>query len=121
MLIVSGINYLLNNGAIYQKYFSILKNGLVGFTLILLGWLIIRTGIALTGYQNAGGWWRFQCNTESSELQNSKLRNSFFSPAYENLKSFSDPNSFLASSEKRAKISGPIASSDFTDQLNSLG
>jgi len=123
VLVIVGVNYLLAGGNRnkIQKSLYFLKSGIGGFAFIILGWLVIQTAAGLTGYDNAGEWWRFQCRTESDqtllETQDfASLRNEY----YDNLKTFPDLSSYLKSGERQAKITGPVDEYSFRTQLKGL-
>lgn len=123
VLVIAGVNYLLNGGDRnkIQKSLYILKSGIIGFTLIILGWVIIQSVVKTVGYENAGGWWQFQCATEN---ENSALEKQELSLTqadyYKNLKTFPDLTSYLKSGEKTAKISGPADALAFASQIKNL-
>jgi len=121
-LIIAGVNYLLNGGdwSRLQKSKYILKSGLIGFGLVLLGWVVIQSVIKAVGFENAGGWWQFQCGLETSETSTAPFQNSRFPAYYEGLKTFPDLTSYIKSGEKTAKLTGPTDALAFASQINSL-
>jgi hypothetical protein len=120
VLVVAGVNYLLNGGdwGRLQKSKYILKSGLVGFVLVLLGWVVIQSVVRTIGYSNAGGWWQFQCGQR--ETQKPVSQPFYKYEYYKNLKVYSDVVSFLKSGDKTAKLTGPIDARSFASQLKSL-
>lgn len=123
VLIIAGVSYLISSGDKFklQKSSFLIKSGIGGFALILIGWLIIQSVIRVVGFPNAGSWWSFECNDGSQGVAlNNTLGEGNFSPYYNNLKTFPDLASYFASNEKTAKITGPINANSFISQLKAL-
>ena len=120
-LIIVGVGYLLNSGDKFRlqksKYF--LKSVIGGFALILLGWLIIQTVVRAVGFPNTGSWWSFNCNdgTEKVAINKGEVEQDEY---YKNLKTFSDLLTYIKSSEKSAKITGPVDAKILLSQLKAL-
>jgi len=98
------------------------KSAVFGFSLVLLGWIVVQTSIKLVGFENAGSWWNFECaGPESAKVAlNNGQGNTNFSSYYENLKTFPNLTAFLNSGEKQAKLTGPTDASSFSNQLKNL-
>lgn len=120
ILVIAGFTYISSGGSRVktQKALNLLKNGIIGFSIIILGWLIIQTVIKITGYQNAGSWWQFQCGTEGGT--GSPSNPSLFSDYYQNMKVYPDINAFIKSGQKQGKIKGPVDALSIASQLKSL-
>jgi hypothetical protein len=122
VLIVAGVNYLLNGGdwGRIQKSKYFFKSVLIGFAVVLAGWLVVQTVIKTIGYQNAGGWWEFQCGTEAGQSAKEQASGSQNPAYYDSLKTFPDLTAFMKSGERAAKLTGPIDALAFASQVNSL-
>jgi len=120
VLIIAGVNYLLNGGdwKRLEKSKQYLKSGVIGFAVVLLGWVVIQTVIKTVGYPNAGNWWEFQCGQENTQKPASQPFYKY--EYYKNLKVYADVSSYLKSGDSTAKLTGPIDAKSFASQLNSL-
>jgi|GEM_PF-1483270 len=123
-LVVAGAHYILasRSRAKIQKSWYFLKSGIIGFALIILGWLVVQGVIRMVGYQNAGFWWQFQCGREDllQPASDSRYAESFKISYYDNLPAFPDLATFLKSTEDKAKIEGPLSDLAFENQLRDL-
>lgn len=121
ILIISGAGYLMSGGnrAKTQKSLLFLRNGLIGFSIVLLGWLVVQSVVKMVGYENAGGWWQFQC-AEDKGLTDSSQSGSYFPSFYDNLKIYPDLTAFLKSGDEQAKIKGPMEALSLSNQLKGL-
>ncbi len=119
ILILSGINYILNKGVTesQKKNQQRIKSTLLGFVLVLLGWLIINTTYRVLGYQNAGNWYQFKCNLEAPQVPKIETN---FSAYYQNLKVYKELADFLTSGDQKATIKGPTLSPVLQKQLQDL-
>jgi len=122
VLVVAGVNYLLNGGdwGRLEKSKYILKSGLVGFAVVLLGWAAVQSVIKTVGYPNAGGWWQFQCGEETGPAVSGSTSESLFPSFYHNLKTYPDLTAYFKSGDSQAKIKGPGDALSFSSQLKSL-
>jgi len=119
VLVVAGASYLISGGnrSKLQKSLYLLKGGLAGFALIILGWLVIQSVIKVAGYSNAGNWWQFQCGLEGKSAAGEIPSQNEYQ---QSLRTFPDLAAFLKSGEKQAKLTGPIDVSAFSGQLKGL-
>ena len=119
VLVITGINYILSQGKKEEneKNKRRMKGALLGFALVLLGWLAIGTTFKLLGYKNAGSWYAIKCITE---VQEEKTTKSNFGEYYQNLKVYKELTDFLASGDQKAIIEGPTLSPVLTKQLQEL-
>lgn len=127
VLIIAGFFYLHSVGDSEKRArsLSILKGGLIGFLMVLLGWLAIRTTVGVLGFKNAGNWWQFQCETEessnSSQMTNQKnLSQNIISENGENYPTFSNITEFLDSKEPKGIVLGPKTTQEFIKQISDL-
>ncbi|MBM3256274.1 MAG: hypothetical protein FJZ04_02295 [Candidatus Moranbacteria bacterium] len=117
--ITAGVSYLISGGnrSLFRKSSLFLKSAAGGFALILVGWLVIHTIILASGLQNQGGWWQFQCLSDTEKTAADKLN---FAPYYQNLKKFFSLTDFLSSGEAEGKLEGPREAQILLTQLKAL-
>ncbi len=113
-LVIAGFYFILSRGkgVSSAKAKLAIKSILLGFAFVLSGWLIIHTIIGLSGVENAGGWWSFECVKENSAKE--KVLKA--AP----LKSFASLAEFIASEEEEAFIKNSIKDFDPTEDLKNL-
>jgi len=73
ILVIAGFFYLgcAGNQEKLTRSRLFARSAILGFGLILLGWMAIHTVALVFGFKNAGSWWQFQCTTEKPvETQN---------------------------------------------------
>ena len=122
-LVGAGLIYILAAGDSdkINRSRRIFKASLIGFGVVLLGWLAIHSLALVLGYKNAGRWWQFQCNKGNGGVPGISENTAYTAPSSENdLPTFPDLASFLASREPRGKILGPNTASDFMEQAKAL-
>ncbi len=122
-VIIAGLNYILSAGNrnLFRQSANLLKSGLIGFAVIITGWIVTNSLIISLGPKNSGSWWQFRCssdNQETTQFWSEKLP--YFSPFYEKLKTFSSVKAFLASPDKSGKITGPTDTEALLAELKSL-
>jgi len=130
VLIIAGFSYLgsVGNKTRLNRSRFLIKAGIFGFTLVLLGWLAIQTTVRIIGFKNAGSWWQFQCaitddqpkNSPSVAANNQTSKKASLKSPFDDLKTFSDLNEFLESKEKKGKIAGPGSAAAFSNQVKNL-
>lgn len=115
VLVTAGIFYIFTTGR--KRYLEKAKayagSGIIGFIMILVGWIIIHTLFSVSGYKNAGNWWQFRCETEyaadTPELENPGTLNTY-----------SDIPNFIASGDRRGIIKKSVSEAVFLNQIRKL-
>jgi|GEM_PF-1724667 len=123
VLVLAGLVYIFTTGRkrYFQKAKLYARSGIIGFALVLAGWLVVRTLFFISGFENKGSWWRFQCGQNLSDSSVGTRHGAFLQNEYSNnLKTFPDFVSYLESGEKSAKISGHFDAPSFANQLENL-
>lgn len=115
VLVLAGLAYIFTTGRkrLLEKAKVFARNGIIGFLLILVSWLVIRTLFFVSGYQDAAGWWRFSCETEVTAID-------YQTDSLKSLKAYPDVAAFLASGEEKARISEPTPLNIFMTQVGNL-
>jgi hypothetical protein len=69
VIVVAGVMYMVSSGAkgMIDKAKSALTYALTAMILGLLAWLIINTVLNALGFNNAGSWWTFTCDTVQTQ------------------------------------------------------
>lgn len=72
--VISGFLYFKSTGkkSLLFKAKRSFKNVILGFSVILLAWLIIHYSLSLLGYNN-GNWWSFNCERSTSGIEEAKI------------------------------------------------
>lgn len=119
-VIFAGASFLMSGGNrnIFKKSKLYFKETVIGFSAVLLGWIIIHSLISFLGFQNAGSWWSFNCNELNPDSSNEATggKNSSF----ENWKKYKDLEALIKSKASFGLINGPSVASIFLDQLKEL-
>lgn len=116
-LIIAGFSYL-GVGIAGYSYVKLvrtkLKAVLLGFILILIGWVVITTVGNLLGFYNKDKWWQVDCQIDNVNNANNET-------AEEKLTTFPNLADFISSNEKFAKIIDNTASpQDLENELSNL-
>lgn len=116
ILVLAGIAYIFTTGRkrFLEKAKVFARKGVIGFGLILVSWLVIRTLFFVSGYQGINNWWSLSCETggETVSSHQTDLLN--------DLKTYPDIAVFLASADKKARIAEPVPLSSLMAQLDKL-
>ena len=95
------------------------RAGILGFILILLGWLVIHTVFWVSGYKNAGGWWQLRCEVQV-QSDNSAINNSVKNTERGALKTFPNLAAFLESGKQEGRLGGIGTAQNFIGDLKNL-
>jgi hypothetical protein len=127
VLVLAGFFYLGSAGNQEKLSRSRLfaRSGILGFSLILIGWIIIHSLFFALGFKNAGSWWQFQCTTEKPvETRNPANRTGMilssvtqpadYPPTFRNLADL------IKSQAPQGKILGPDSAANFIKQIEGL-
>ena len=71
VVVVAGVMYMVSSGnkGMLDKAKAALTYAITAMILALVAWLIINTTLNALGYNNAGNWWTFTCDTTQSAPQ----------------------------------------------------
>lgn len=114
-LTFAGLVFVFGIGqrAYFQKAKIYARNVIAGFIFVLVGWIAIHAVLYSTGYQNAGSWWQFSCETESVAVSQE-----IEDPAKAN--AYSNVADFIASGNRQGVIKEPIKSAILINSFKSL-
>lgn len=118
VLVLAGFRYIFNQdeeAAVINK--KRIKMAIIGFGVVILGWLIIGTTFRILGYQNAGNWYEINCETENSKIKNTRKN---VKEGYKDLPVYKELKDFLSSGEAEALIEGPTLSPVLQKQISDL-
>lgn len=118
ILVVAGFLYILASGkkVEIEKSKRLFKNGILGLSLILTGWLIVHVVISSVGYKNSGNWWQFECRIGAEYPEGETSKDDLGSQK----KTFKTLGDFLKSKENEGLIEGPTIPQTFIKDLETL-
>lgn len=123
-VVISGFLYLTGAGnkINFLRAISAFKKSLLGFSVILLSWLVISFLFKALGYNNSKNWWQFQCyeNTKEKRSETTIGENNLEDKDEYKKKKYSSLSKFLVSGEPVGIVNGPINLSVFEEELKRL-
>lgn len=115
ILVTAGYFYIFTTGRkrYLQKAKIFAKNGIIGFVLILVGWVVIHTLFYLSGYQN-DSWWQFSCESESAVTAD------YQAGSLKSINAYANIADFIASGNTQGIIREPVSEAVFQNQIKQL-
>lgn len=113
-LVVAGAYLILATGRerVAAKAKMAIKSLLLGFSFVLLGWLIVHAAIGAAGAKNSGSWFSFECAKEYAIVEEPIKR--------PEIKSFASLADFLKSGELRGLIEGGGVNENLASEIKEL-
>lgn len=118
VLVLAGSEYILSGGnaRLFNQAKRFSRAGILGFILLLTGWLIVHSLVLATGFKSSFLWWNFECNDGSGFGSAAGMPDNSFGDRVH----FGDVESFLKSKELSGKIEGNQDFQTILKQLYSL-
>ncbi len=113
-LVVAGAYLMLATGRerIIAKAKLAVKSVILGFSFVLLGWLIVHSAIVATGGKNVGSWFSFECKKEYA-VADSTIKKT-------EVQSFASLADFLKSDQAKGIIQSNLSNEDMSLEIKKL-